>query len=486
MKKLIIVDDEYMILEGIKQILDWKDLGIEIVGTFSNGQKALAYMLENPVDIVITDVTMPVMNGIEFIQSALDHDLDFHFIIISGYQDFEYVLEGLRLGAENYLLKPIDGDELEYNVNLVLEKMHRREVLLRSQDALIKDTLYRWVYNDIEKEELIKNLHEDLNKDHDNFYTVAILMKKDDHNFNIDEFLENYHQNLYFIDELGYYTLIINHQKKNHVEFIKCLIKHSNHEFVLGMGETTNELMSVHLSYEHAKSTIELLEFYDNDNRQSVYQKFDTTISLKDYANALGQRDINTIIDEIDKVFEMLKAQSSNPIYARQITFMMYTDLRRAFNSSDEQSEKIINEILNATKKEQLITILKNAINDIRSDVGEKLYNNNIQKMIQIVERDYDQELNLKFVSDELHLNTVYLGQLIKRETGKTFSQYLNAYRIKKAQKLLLTTDLSINEITFAVGYSSSGYFYKNFKRICGVSPTEFKEAFALNYEPIK
>ena len=108
MYRMLLVDDEYMILAGLQKLIPWQELGIEIVGTAKNGQEALDFVRNNVVDIVISDVTMPLLSGIEFIRQAQSEDIYFHFLILSGYQEFDYVKEGLRMGADNYLIKPVD------------------------------------------------------------------------------------------------------------------------------------------------------------------------------------------------------------------------------------------------------------------------------------------------------------------------------------------------------------------------------------------
>lgn len=104
----MLVDDEYMILEGLKQILPWQELGFEIVKTARTAAEALAYLKAAPVDLVISDITMPEMSGIEMIDTAYKRGDKFAAIFLSGYQEFEYVKEGIRLGVKDYLVKPVD------------------------------------------------------------------------------------------------------------------------------------------------------------------------------------------------------------------------------------------------------------------------------------------------------------------------------------------------------------------------------------------
>lgn len=123
MHKLLIVEDEYMIQAGLKKIIPWAELGVEIVGALDNGLRALQYVRSHEVDIVLLDINMPVMSGLEFVQRAKKEEIDFHFIVLSGYQEFEYAKECIKYGGENYLLKPVDKKELLDTVGAVVKKL---------------------------------------------------------------------------------------------------------------------------------------------------------------------------------------------------------------------------------------------------------------------------------------------------------------------------------------------------------------------------
>ncbi|MBC1406079.1 helix-turn-helix transcriptional regulator, partial [Listeria welshimeri] len=102
------------------------------------------------------------------------------------------------------------------------------------------------------------------------------------------------------------------------------------------------------------------------------------------------------------------------------------------------------------------------------------------------VQEEYHLALSLKEIAGRIHMNTMYLGQLFKKETNKSFSQYLHQYRIKQAQSFLVDTAMTISEVAERTGYTSAGYFYKSFKKICGISPKEFREEYQANFDPIE
>ena len=133
--RVLIVDDEYMIVKGLERLIRWQELGLQLAGTAGNGQEALDLMSHQAVDIVITDVNMPNVTGIDFISQAKELGQDFVFIFVSGYQEFEYVKRGMELGAKNYLLKPIDKVELHRVLSQVAQEIRDKRAL----DQVISD-----------------------------------------------------------------------------------------------------------------------------------------------------------------------------------------------------------------------------------------------------------------------------------------------------------------------------------------------------------
>jgi two-component system, response regulator YesN len=159
MYKVLIADDEPLILEGIESIINWEEMGLEIVGKVLDGSEAIKVAERTKVDIIITDIKMPVMDGLELIRTVRDKGLNSKFVILSGYNDFEYVKKAITLGIENYLLKPVNKDEMKSTLintiekieNELLQKIHQRE----DMNVLKQNLLYRWVTNAISIDELL-------------------------------------------------------------------------------------------------------------------------------------------------------------------------------------------------------------------------------------------------------------------------------------------------------------------------------------------
>ena len=131
---VIIVDDEPLIRDGLVKLFSWKDYQMQVSAVFPNGSLALEYLEKHAADIIITDIKMPVMNGIELMQECQRRNLPAKFIVLSGYSDFEYVKTAARLGIENYLLKPVDTQEMSQTLIQVkrkIEAQRQNKILLR-------------------------------------------------------------------------------------------------------------------------------------------------------------------------------------------------------------------------------------------------------------------------------------------------------------------------------------------------------------------
>ncbi|HEY4537836.1 MAG TPA: response regulator, partial [Erysipelothrix sp.] len=204
MYNVLLVDDEYMILSGLERLINWDELNLKLVGKANDGQAALDFVKNNPVDIVITDVSMPEMTGIDFIRASQQEGINFYFIIFSGYQEFEYVKDGINLGAENFLLKPINKDELNTTLANTVRKLEQEQERVKNQRLIFANTLYQWVNDDLDMVNLKRRLHDfDIVLREDDLFTAMIVVGvKEEQREDFRKLLNDLGQNLnFFIDE---------------------------------------------------------------------------------------------------------------------------------------------------------------------------------------------------------------------------------------------------------------------------------------------
>lgn len=486
MYNVLLVDDEYMILEGLKHLLPWEELGFKIVGSARSGQQALDFLAKQKVDLMITDITMPEMSGIDLIEEAQKRGHHFKALILSGYQEFNYVKQGIRLGIKNYLVKPVDKEELKKSV-LDVKELLKTEAQQKIQgDRYVRSALISWLndeLNETEFQDLFKQLQLEVTGP---FTAVKIGTVEEEGE--ILNFLKQ--QVLYLENFLGKetdYLLVYLGPRKKLFQELYLLKKNLQGKSEILVGETVATWENLYESYEKVQQLERLSRFYPDLFPEKILteiaEKEENSLSFLSFNKALMIGDAETILKEVRDIFQDLTLQKAPPEYVRYVSFLLYSDLARQFPQVfGEDFSDTLEEIRHSANASQLETLLTEALRKIKTQPVAPLYSEMVQKALAKLEETYAKDWTLKSMGDVLHLNPVYFGQLFKKETGKSFSQYLNQLRIKKAQKLLLYSDKNINEIAEETGYNNTNYFSKMFKKLNGITPKEFRETYEHAY----
>lgn len=487
MYSVLLVDDEYMILEGLKKIIPWNDLGFEVVSTCRRTEDAICYLENHSVDLVITDVNMPEKSGIDLIRYMKETGMTPEILILSGYQEFMYVKQGLELGIKGYLLKPVDKNELTEKVMMIKEELNHDRQEKQKERLYNEMLLIRWLNDELNESEYHNFIqHFDVEKLDD--YAV-IICANDVYTDTIRQYSLAMGQKLCVIQENEdtFYTIIVYHgSKKGLSTFLLQMDQTIEEDYQLSVGELVQEWENVYESYEQALAMMTFSVFYDNKQILSNSSKNvlnlldDETFEFMSFNKALMVGDMNETITKLKGIFSQMRQLAFLPDNVRHVTFLLFTDIYRRFPSL---SVAIYNETLEKIKQSHNIKELEDwliYLLELTESMDENMqrYSELVQKSMDIIDKEYKKDLTLKRLSEELHVNSVYLGQLVKKETGRSFAQVLNQLRIEKAQDMLLHTDLTINEISFEIGYNNMTYFLKMFRKLNGMTPKEFREKY--------
>ncbi len=488
MYKVYLLDDEPYILEGLKYILDWESFGFEIAGFSNNGEEGLNEILQNDIDLVITDIMMPKMTGLELIESLKKNNYKSNYIVLSAFQEFKYVKKAMSMGAENYITKPIDTEELSNTLKLVYEKIKQKEKEQNNKKVL-NNSLILSLIKDKNTEEIDFILNE-LNLKKESKYRIAIVELKDKTK-KIKDILPKVLNNkdiVYCIDNINTALFILN--DSSYIDYLTDLknnISNLTEDIVyISIGKEVLDFNDLDISYKTAKSISEYKIVYPKiswikeykdilDDNKNFYIDFELIKSM------IKNKEFDNLYLEIEKLFEVLKENTH--LNAKQIRLKAIEIFINIYNYINEL--KLIKNLSiyleNGIYKESIDDIEFEILNMIKF-MENKLENAQesispiILKLLQNIEKNYDKELNLKEISYELKVNSIYLGQLFQKETGSLFSDYINNYRINKAKELLINTSLKANEVGELVGYSNKNYFYRKFKNIVGVTPSEWRK----------
>lgn len=516
MYEVLIVDDEQLIREGIRKLISWESYELQVVGSLANGEEALRFLEKHPVDIVITDIKMPYMDGLTLIQQCIARNYSIKFIILSGYADFDLVKRAIKLGIENYLLKPVDEEELNQTLLQTLDNLKAESgdrILLSEGARILRDNIvWRWMTGNISKAEMQDRL-QFLDFSIQKNYQVAVINIRGKSSAGSEfqeELLALGEQIKGLVSRMGYavglYTVNLiyllfpyaNDNKQricDTLERIQQMIRQKNlFIYQIGVGDIQKDPYQIYISYHHALQIIENGYFGDNQSlafyeEPSVDDKvyYDSIfVELTKLENNSDWEDSKYVCEIIDNILSLSK-QVNKPKKQMMVTvastivskvFSSILLLNRHLEQEITQLYERLPEInqLNSTKeisawtKEMVLRAIR-----LSSD-EEKQYSEIVFRMLNYLKKNYDQEISLNTMANDFNMNSLYLGRLFKQETGCVFTDYLNNLRIAKAKVLLLETDMSIAEIAQKVGYWNVNYFFPVFKRSLGVTPAEFRK----------
>ncbi len=427
MYKVLLVDDEYMITEGLKRLIPFEKWDIEVVATANHADDALDYVREHPVDIVISDVNMPDKTGLEMIQEMKDLLPDAYYILLSGYQEFDYVKKAMNLSVVDYLVKPVDKVELGHLLEKIVTQLREKVQ---------------------EPEILSQQLDEEAFKTHltqkENWWIG--LSKEKQGNFVIPYYVLGQDWQIVLADQ----------------EFEGLLVMPFEAPY--------------QANFEKWKRDVEKTLFYGSvnlDQSESLFSYYEPIYRV------IIQGNLQQIIDELTLLEKIVLENTPRVSITKQLFTQFVMDVFHLFEhlKADDMTD-IVKNIHAITTFEDLVTYTKETLT---SFFGQYRMNENVVSVLEVIGRDYQKELSLKDISKDLFINPVYLGQLIKKETNSTFAELLNKQRIKAAQQLLLSTNDSIEDICYTVGYSNVGYFYKVFRKLCGKSPKAYRKQVETN-----
>jgi len=537
MLRVVIADDEYSIIQLVKNLIDSQD--VQVVGEAFNGIQAYEEVCKNKPDVLITDIRMPGITGIELIEKAKKDFSNLNVIVISGYQEFEDARNALKFGAREYLLKPIKKVEL----NAVLSKLSQEkmgenqernhiqqmtEKLEKSLQVLRSEFLAKVLVDDTQLTGKAKELY----NFRGDFFCIALLkidtyeiyqmnMKQmvsalENLCLKMSLILRSYCCDVEYIikDTVSYWLLNYengfssnvftqNSQKKMKEKVTEMLInesyKYSFLKFTLVMGEETTVLTGLKKSYEKANIALEKrINFKDSlfFSYDALDAKFQTSCNLRIPDEKRSEFRHNCEIFDIDEAIASLNKLIEEDIELFGEVSFIYSLIDQVLsylmNLFDQQTvtgknaaqdiAKFKTQIRNIANfeliKEAFLDYLKKCILDLKEQ-----QNNKDSKPIRIIkeyiEQHYNEPVSLDDIARLVYLSPSYISTAFKLQVGVSFSAYLIQVRLDKAKELLKDTVLNISEIAQQVGYTDVKHFSKLFKKIAGINPIEYRKFYS-------
>ncbi|MBM7585601.1 two-component system response regulator YesN [Bacillus pakistanensis] len=501
MFKVLLVDDEPLIIEGMKALIPWEDYGLEVAGEAYDGTHALKQLQETSFDIVLTDIKMPKMTGLELITHCKELNSRTKFIVLSGYQEFDYIKKGLELGIENYLLKPVNEDELINTIGNVIEKIEKdtREDRNRASYVLRDNMLWRLLNQDIDEKEWRQRAElYQLSLDKP-VMTVAKI--RVDENACLDPEalskarteIENLIDSVCIISPDNDFIVILSgqdeKQQSEKVMNLKTYLQESKQfgYFYLSIGRSVASSSELQRSYNVASelSTYQLIFEPNTIITEKLTKRFigKNSVKQQDFiqlAKYVLNQDVDRAKSWLDEAFLQFDQQDClyPPSVIRQYMIdLVITVQKSAMKEIFYPTTKLVELIMKSHSLADLRRIVEQYIQDLIETCSKQTVQRSsiIQSILDYIHEHYSEELSLKTLSQRFHINSIYLGQLFQKELGIVFSEYINHFRIEKAKELLKNTHQKAGKIGKCVGYSDTTYFYKQFKKSVGVTPTEWR-----------
>lgn len=486
MRTVLIVEDEKMIRQGIHAMIQRSGVSAETIMECSNGQMALDILESQRVDVMFTDIRMPKMDGIELVQRMQKLPHKPLTVVISGYDDFSYAVEMLRLGVREYLLKPVDRDKLRE----VLEKLE--EELKKTQEEEVhrqragRRQLRQVMLAESTPSEELESLSARLDGTllYPGYY-VCCLEKGGDSAEERDAYfyLETEECGIYVVEAESCSFLLKNELRDSYVG-------------TSGLHSGVKELRRAYIEARQARKKafcrcMHLCSFEESGQEG-------TELSGK----ADGGRDellqdetIHKVVQMIgtDKVKEALRltelflGRVKRGIYGTQelehCMEVLIPDIQKTYRNALEEKAEALEQFYVPYafgSVEELMEELTGWMLAFHEKVDTHFEDyRNRQKMQQAVEyirQNYSSDLNMAVVSNHVSMNYSLFSYAFKQYTGQNFVNYLKELRMEEAKRLLAQTQLRVVEISQQVGYENEKHFMKIFKSVCGVSPTEYRK----------
>ncbi len=482
MHTVLVVEDEKLIRQGIATMIKRSGVPVERVLECANGLQAMDILRSEKVDVMFTDIRMPKMNGIELVQTMQELENPPLTIAVSGYDDFSYAVEMMRQGVREYILKPVERDKLREILEKLEKEISARAETDRKTDYAGKQLLKYLLMDDKASGEEIELHEKRLRSEIGNEYMVIVTSEGDPVTYDLTGSIS-----LSDVDDANVY---LTDRKKADELKNKYLGRAEDEECsYAGASDIYTEVKDLKAAYKQARTRRDICFcmnkgiFEDVDSIHIADKLADNGKKLCDKA-AVSARTLLIGTDRIEALIREWKgfftAVERGIITAGD--FLIATDL--FVNEYRNVYQREVPEVLKkpfafaslSDYREEFIEFIEDANDRIIGMTDEDQVESKIRTAIKYIKDNYNKDLNMAVVSNEVSMNYSLFSSAFKNYTGTNFVNYVKELRMQEAKRLLAETDLKVNEISAKVGYDNEKHFMKSFKAVNMVSPTEYRK----------
>ncbi|WP_078434882.1 response regulator [Metabacillus halosaccharovorans] len=490
MLKVAIYDDEFIVIEGLRKMVDWSKYGMEVVGTAKDGNSALELFYTERPDIIFTDIRMPGIDGLELVSKVLKEAPETKCIVFSGFNEFEYVKKALKLGVLDYMQKPITIPMIEEALQKIVFQIKKdNEVTeLRSrwdenrQELLEKATLELMLGN----KEIEAKWRECFGEGEAGQIIGTTVIAYSGKSFPIDN---NDDYKVVPVWNGSTHLLVFFHLKEKLELFSNQLIIWTEREEVtIGSGQTYERITDLTKSYREALHALRYGRFLDSKGWTrfedvGTNDKIPENLSAQEEAVLFYMRtgDKEGLLDQLTKYIQWIDLKKLNPdIIESELLKLVYLGLEVVKETGEDIKQSGYypqKEIREQTTKDEMIEWLFRQM-EMMFDLinGSKKTNKHkaVEKAKKYIESHYNLDITLQEVANVVDMNPNYFSLLFKEEIGLTYIKYLTKYRMEQA-KIMLKEGRKISDVSEEVGYLTYRHFSEVFKKYTGMTPKQYK-----------
>lgn len=526
-KTALIVDDNYICVEGISSSINWNDFGITQIHKVYDGATALEILRKESIDLVISDISMPGLSGLELAEQVMIINPSIKIILISAYDKFEYAKQAVRLGVFDYIEKPIDYDYLKQVLSNVIQEMeeeNRNRNLLKNSIPALQEQFFRsLIQPNVKEQQKTLNLYASyLNLQFDcSFYTTLHIAADDPLMLKQKIGIEGYYirfmgfENIirsavevfplhYILKDLTGFICIIGDNTSTKSEFKQKILStftkiieqyQKRFDFVIGLGKITSSLFSLSTSYAQAQKALEYRFLFPAQNilEASAIPGFNPKLILNQENNE--DRLIELICkNNIEGIQEWICSFTNSlqeNMVSRDIVFLKVYSIAIKMlkfsceiNIADEKLRQKIVTVFSQPEQYKNINLISDWLLDICNTICTSLQNSVsnyhsslCESAIAYIRQNYsNSNLNLNAIAEHVQITPTYLSTLFKKYRNQNINNYITDVRIEAACLLLKNTSESLKTISIQVGYSNQYYFSSVFKKKMGMTPGMYRD----------
>jgi Response regulator containing CheY-like receiver domain and AraC-type DNA-binding domain len=519
--KILIVDDELIEREGIKYLINKYQYDLDIVEA-DDGENALEYILNNPVDILFTDIRMPFMDGLELIEKAKQLRPGLKIIIFSAYGEFDYAKKAIELNVIHYILKPVDINEFKKVFSNIIRTCDEEKTEFENSQRMFegyqKGIMYekqKFLFDILHGISIDDALIEKMNVsglDLDGKYIQLIMIDFKTRFFDLNmldfevQLRDILKWDYEYLNLNEYQSVIMIKLSKEPIskiemselgeklkEWLKA--KYSS-EVCIVFSKLLNGIEAVSGEFYSLEQVLEYKFFYENNtvlfSGEDTEYTYESEYSVDKMIDSINQcidsKEYNNIEERIQLLFEGFKANGNEEFSSNYVKYICAEMVKRMYKKSGNYMEGNFKEDLERIYKGDSLNRIKEIMRSIVKKVNtiepfsDEANRKVIEVVIGIIKENYMNDISLESIAERVYLTPSYLSGLFKKKSGQSLLKYITSYRLEKAKELLQNTNMRVADIGEKIGYPNLSYFCMIFRNNYGMSPAKYREKGDLKW----